>query len=146
MEIVVDHPPIYDELCQAFPIAGKPMIFAWGGRIFNPHCIAVPPILVAHEAVHGMRQGSDIEGWWRRYIDDPAFRLDEEVRGHLAEYEYLLRTNGYPNRNARRRALRATAKRLASPVYRYRTTTAQAERLLKTAPLDGGAIYPRRDT
>lgn len=136
MEIVVDCPPIYDELCRAFPIAGKPMIFAWGGRIFNPQNILVLPILIAHETVHGVRQAGDIEGWWRRYIDDAAFRLDEEVRGHLAEYEYLLRTGGRPDRNARRRALRATAKRLASPVYQCRTTTAQAVRLLKTLPLD----------
>ena len=134
MEIVFDFPPIYDELCQAFPIADKQMLFSWGGRIFNPRHIEVPLILIAHERVHGMRQGSDIKGWWRRYIDDPEFRLAEAVQGHLAEYRHLL--GEHPSRPTRRRALKATAKRLVNPLYCYRVTLADSEHLLKRAILE----------
>lgn len=115
-EIVYDYPPIYDELVKAFPIRGKSIIFSWGDRLYVPNGETVTPELLAHEAAHGERQLGDIEGWWRRYIDDAGFRLQEELVAHRAEYAYLLR---HGNRRDRRIALKRTAKRLAAPIYRY---------------------------
>ena len=131
MEIVIDFPPIYDELKVAFPRIGRDVIFAWNSKIYNPYNVSIPRCLIAHEAAHGRRQGNDVQGWWRRYIDEKEFRLVEETFGHFAEMGSLLGLN--PNRQMKRRLLRSTAKRLASPLYRYDISQKQAYVLLKDA-------------
>lgn len=116
MKIVIDKPPIYDEIVAAFPQAkDRDVIFAWGGTIYNPGNIAVGPELMAHELVHGARQKDDIRGWWRRYIDDPMFRLKEEVQAHKAEFARA--ALGVKDRNRRARILSVTATRLSAPLY-----------------------------
>ncbi len=129
MEIVIDYPPIYNELEIAFPRIDRGVIFAWGSKIYNPSNVSIPQHLIAHERAHARRQGGDIDGWWRRYIDEKEFRLIEEVIGHMVEMKYLLGPN--PNRTMKRQILRSTAKRLASPLYRYGISRAQAHVLLK---------------
>ncbi|HEC62380.1 MAG TPA: hypothetical protein ENI27_09055 [bacterium] len=129
MEIVFDFPPIYDEIRSAFPIAGRGVIFAWGNKIYNPNRVYIPLQLIAHERVHGRRQGSDVHGWWRRYIDEKEFRLIEETLAHIVEMKYLLGPN--PNRQMRRQIVRSTSKRLANPLYRYGISRVQAQVLLK---------------
>ncbi|KKK67299.1 hypothetical protein LCGC14_2955440, partial [marine sediment metagenome] len=73
-----------------------------------------------------------IEQWWRDYIDRPAFRLDEEIVAHQAEYAALLRTNS--NRHARRGHLKQLSRRLSGPLYCFMTTTAAAKKLLLAGP------------
>lgn len=118
--IVRDYPPIYPEIAAAFDLEGKlscfKPIFSWGDLIYNPHGVKLHPCLIAHEAVHGIRQRENVSGWWRRYIDDPNFRLEEEVLAHVAEYRS--RAAG-KSRNERRWLMVQTAKRLAAPLYCY---------------------------
>ncbi len=128
VRIVHEPPPLFDEIDAAFKVAGQPVIFAWGHRIYNPERIEIPPQLISHEAVHGHRQGRDIEGWWRRYIDEPAFRLAEEIPAHQAEY--LAMVELAINRNERRRALKTVAKRMAGPLYGALITASQARATL----------------
>ncbi len=116
-QIIIDLPPMFDEIDAVFKVKGKPVIFAWGDRIYNPMNIVVPAELLAHEEVHGTRQVEMLGGvteWWKRYIDSPKFRLAEEVQAHWAEY-HVLATLG--NRQQRKAALKETAARLASPLY-----------------------------
>lgn len=128
MREVFDHPPLFALIDAKFHVAGKPIIFSWGGIVYNPQRIEIPPALWAHEAVHGARQGGGIEAWWRRYIDDPVFRLVEEIPAHRAEYRQMLAECG--NRRARRSYLRQMAKRLAGPLYGRMVTPAAARRLI----------------
>lgn len=116
MRIVIDRPPLFDQIDARFGVAGKPVVFAWGDRIYNPMGVSIPAELLAHEAVHGAQQGDDIEGWWRRYCNDDAFRLDQEIPAHQAEYRAFCERPGR-DRRARRLFLRAIAKRLSSPLY-----------------------------
>ena len=131
MPIVFDYPPLFDEIDARFHIGIKGVIFAWGALIYNPQRIDVPPQLIAHESVHGARQGRDIEGWWHRYIDDPVFRLTEEIPAHRAEYRILLGMAS--NRQQRRAAAKVVAKRMASPLYGHLVTRARALHILKAA-------------
>lgn len=133
MEVVRDYPPNYEAIAARFPvIRGKPILFAWGDRIYNPRGGIVSSALQAHEAVHGRRQGADIEGWWERYLEDDRFRFEEELAAHRAEYEYLIQ-EGAGNRQARRSAMRIVARRLASPMYGRLATRSEIETLLKGA-------------
>jgi hypothetical protein len=136
MQIVFREPPLFDLIDEQFHVKGKDVIYAWGDQIFNPAHIKIGPELLAHEAVHGARQmafGGPIV-WWRRYLIDPEFRLQEELPAHRAELEILLEMA--KNRNERRYWAKAIAKKLSSPMYGRMTTTAKAVRLLN----NGGAV------
>lgn len=133
MRVIRDRPPMFDEIDAKFKVRGMPVLFAWGDRIFVPSgSLVVEPHLMAHEEVHGGRQGHDEPGiiaWWRQYLDDPAFRLDEEVLAHRAEYHCLLRNGG--GRQARRRHLAVTAARLAAPLYGRLISIVDAKKVLE---------------
>lgn len=115
MKIVPGYPPNIDEIDAAFHVKGKPIIYAYGAVIYSACGATVGPEKIVHESVHGVRQGSDVEGWWRRYIADPAFRLAEEIPAHVAEY--LAMREAGPNRAGRRRALKIIASNLSAPLY-----------------------------
>jgi hypothetical protein len=120
MSVVEEFPPNYAEIREAFPAAAASaaVIFAWGPTIYNPHRIAIDPHLHAHERVHGFVQHPAEGGpgpWWRRYIDDPEFRLAQEVeayRTQLGSYSALCL-----DRERRHRYARALAGHLSGPLY-----------------------------
>lgn len=129
MRVVEDYPPLWDEINARFHLDGWRPILAWGDIIYNPTGIVVTPSLMAHEAVHGRRQAGDIEGWWRRYMEDAAFRLAEEIPAHRAEYQVALA--GAANRNARRATEKLVAKRLSGALYGRMITLPAARRLIR---------------
>lgn len=119
MRIIKAYPPIWSKIAARFPyIKGKQgILYAWGDRLFNPSGIKIGPAVIAHEEVHGERQCGDCIGsdriyeWWDRYLNDDAFRLDEEVRAHHAEWAVLAMAGaGWDT-------LEALARRLSSPLY-----------------------------
>lgn len=129
MKIVIAKPPMFEEIDAKFKIADKDVIFAWGDRIFNPKNLTLPPAIIAHECVHGERQGRDVEFWWRRYIEDEKFRLDEEVLAHRAEYLSLVNQFG-GDRNTRRRALAHVGLKLCHPIYGRMVSLSEAKKLI----------------
>lgn len=136
MIVKVERPPLFEEIAAAFPLArdNPNVIFAWGDTIYVPGGGKVSPELYAHEAVHGERQGSDVEGWWRRYIAEPAFRLDEEIPAHIAQYRTFCVNHTTGNlRNQCRLYLHHVAKSLASPLYGGLIRYDDARKLLKQA-------------
>jgi hypothetical protein len=116
MRVVEELPPLYPEILKAFPaVARLKPIFSWGATIYNPHRIAIDDGFMVHEGVHAMRQSDNPEAWWRRYISDAPFRLEEEFLAHLAEYRW--RISAARNRHERRALLVQIAARLSSPLY-----------------------------
>jgi hypothetical protein len=130
MKILNDYPPNFKAIDAAFRTFGKPVIYAFGGFIYNPTHMTIPPELMAHETVHGQRQGDNPLGWWEQYLGDMNFRIVEELLAHRAEYTYLAERG---NRHQRRSALLRTARRLAGPLYGEMMTKKQAGVLLKRA-------------
>lgn len=132
MKIVNSIPPLFEEIDAAFNIRSKPVIFAWGDKIYAPHQQGeLPKALLAHEAVHGQRQiaySGGVEAWWRRYIAEPRFRLDEEIPAHKAELAHLLTKAKGPSMRAH--VLSVTARRLAAPLYGNLITIADAKKAL----------------
>jgi hypothetical protein len=133
MQIVVEKPPIYDDIAAVFSTieTAKP-IFAWGSIIYNPWAHQLGEELIAHEEMHGVRQTSwsphvgfgikqdepKIRQWWRDYLASPSFRLEEEIPAHRAEYRQLLRMHGN-TMPKRKRWLLHVARRLRNPLYQY---------------------------
>ena len=138
MIVLHEPPPLFDEIVGRFKLQlGAEIIFAWGQVIYNPTNVDIPPQLIAHEEKHGQRQHGNPEGWWRRYLVDDMFRLEEEVHAHIAEYQHLIGPDSI--RNQRRSALKETAKRLAAPLYDFGplVTRKTATELLKSAMGEG---------
>lgn len=135
MKIINDYPLIYDEIDAAFGVRKlRGVIFCWGDIIYAPGGGVITPSLIAHEEVHSRRQGSDVLGWWRRYIGDAEFRLSEEIPAHQAEYWHVAEG---ANRATRRRALKIVAKKLAAPLYGKIITLNDAKKIIAIdKPLD----------
>ncbi len=110
-------PPNHAEIVKVFPGARSPsVVFAYAPDIYAPGGTNLPPSLVAHEQAHIDRQILiGVEEWWARYLVDKAFRYDEEVIAHAAEYKHLI--ENAPNRQQRRAALKFVAKKLTLPLY-----------------------------
>jgi hypothetical protein len=129
MIVRLEYPPMIKEIDEAFHVIGKPIIYAWGDTIYNPMKVPMYPQYFGHEAVHGMRQGEDIEGWWRRYIADPEFRLNEEIPAHMVEYAVF--RDRHKDRNQRSGYMHKVARKLASPLYGSLITYKDAKALLE---------------
>ncbi len=115
-EIVIERPPNFERIAAAFPDASKPgVLFAYGGKIYNPTGGVVPHALLKHEQVHLDRQ-SQPDQWWEKYLIDSEFRYREELLAHVAEY--TAQVHGL-DRNHKAKLLMATAARLVAPLYNY---------------------------
>lgn len=136
MRVIVAYPPMFEEIAAAFPTARKPgVIFSWGETLYNPSGRDIKPQLMAHEAVHSQRQGTtdaSIREWWKAYINDPAFRLEEELLAHRAEFRAMRAST--KDRNARERELDEIARRLASPLYGALLSYRQARHFVVVTP------------
>jgi hypothetical protein len=128
VRIEIGRPPLWAEINAEFNVAGKGVLFCWGNTIYNPDRIDVRTALVAHEETHSKQQGDDVEGWWRRYIADPAFRLSQEIPAHQREFAFVCWDGA--NRKKRRGYLDNVARRLASPLYGGLVDFTQAKALI----------------
>lgn len=127
--IVKDFPPNYDELRTRFnPPPGT--VYAYGDTIYAPHLSAsgLPGHLIVHETVHfgQQRAAGGPDAWWRRYIDDPAFRLEQELEAYRAQYRSVAQLP----RPERREILAHICKSLASRMYGGIVTKDQARQLV----------------
>lgn len=142
MEIVVAQPPNFDEIVRVFPFAGNHgVIFTFGQTIYNPSAVQVSPALRSHESVHAQRQGTDPAGWWASYLDDPKFRLEEELIAHRAEYRAF--RSWTKDRNAVARELDLIARRLSGPLYGGLLSHAAARRFI-VVDVDPSAVAKQR--
>lgn len=119
MKIVQDKPPNFPALRAFFGpvIERKGVIFTYGDTIYNPFPSgAIPRWIIFHEAVHSQRQGSKAAEWWGHYLEEKAFRFNEELIAHQMEYHAFCKEPGIRRFN-RRQALHEIASRLSGPLY-----------------------------
>lgn len=136
MRIVNAYPPNIEAIDAAFKVKGQPILYAYGDKIFNPAAVNVPPHLIVHEEVHGDRQGTDVDGWWDRYIADPEFRLAEELPAHVAEFKALCaaqRHRWVSERSMRRVIASDMARKLAAPLYGNLISVSEAKKAILAA-------------
>ena len=116
MKIKNTLPPIYDALVKAGMRPSADTIYAYGDTIYVPSGQHIPEDLIVHEETHCKQQAGDPDAWWSRYIDDPYFRIDQEVEAYANQYRYVCR-NMIRDRNARARFLTKLSSVLSGPVY-----------------------------
>lgn len=125
-----EKPPMYEICAKYFGAdwdAGT--IFAYGDTIHGKGINRITPDVYAHEAVH-MRQQEiygDKDNWWKRYLGDADFRLNQELEAYKAQIQYALE---HYDRDYRRQ-LRKHIYRSLSALSGGTITYDQAETLLK---------------
>lgn len=128
MKIIKAYPPNFVQIRTAFPqvVGRQGILYAWGDRVYNPSGVNVPWWLHEHEETHGKRQlegfGSDllsedtmIHSWWNTYIEEPDFRLQEEIPAHQAEWRVFKSIR--LNHKDQKTYLLRMAERLSGPLY-----------------------------
>lgn len=134
MKVTTTKPPIYDEANKLFKLEENKMaaIFTYGDTIHNPFGCALTPELIRHEETHMEQQDGHPEVaaiWWKRYLQDPQFRLDQEAEAYGMQYKMLCQS--VKDRNARARYLYQIAGHLCGPMYGNLVTHVEAQRLIK---------------
>ena len=116
MEIVFAPPPNINKILARFNLAGKTVVFSYGGKLYNPMRGVVEPHLMVHEEVHARQQKEfgGAEEWWNKYLSSDSFRLNQELEAYQVQYRYVSETCG---RQIRRKFLRKIAKDLSGVMY-----------------------------
>ena len=135
MQTRFGYPPNYLEIKKRLRPPPN-AIFCYGDTVYMPAGGELTLPLAAHENVHRLRQGDQVEAWWACYLMDVLFRIKEELLAHVAEYTEVLAHN--PNRHTRRRYMKMMCRRLSGPMYGRGISMVEA----KTALTDG--VFPER--
>ena len=132
MKIVPQLPPniaaIKDRF--GFRVLNPGVVFTYGDVIFNPSKVVLPPWIVYHEQTHSEQQGSSPEEWWKRYLIDDTFRLDQELLAHQVEWAVFYKLHP-SQRGLRQHTLSILAKRLSGPLYGHMIPFGEARRFIK---------------
>jgi len=114
--------PLLEEVSKVFPI-NKYTIFTYGENYYTNYNLT--PDLLEHEKTHTIQQLQlSPELWWRMYLDDPKFRLAQELQA----YKHQIRSI-----NDREKRFRVTLKCIedvCSDLYGNIITKSEARRIL----------------
>lgn len=132
MIVTNEIPPIYGKLLEVFNVKWEDGILITVGEtvycndldVFNKR-----PDLFVHEKCHAVQQrklGSS--QWWKKYLEDPEFRFQEEVTAYFAQAKYV--KEKIKDRNQRFPILNGMCKDLSGKMYGEMMTYQAAWRLL----------------
>lgn len=87
MRVLHENPPILKSILEAGLKPGGNTVFTYGDVIYNPNGGKIDQTLMKHEETHSKQQGNDPKGWWKRYLADVDFRLEQEVEAYRVQYQ-----------------------------------------------------------
>lgn len=128
VDIVKGWPPNIVEITESFNLP-KGVIFTYGNTIYNPSGDQLSQALLEHEFVHVRQQADKPEAWWGKYLDDPEWRLEQELEAHRAEWKTFYRSTF--SREKRAQYLWGISCRLAGPMYGGLLTIKEARERIK---------------
>lgn len=117
MKILYTFPPNFDEIANKFPVRPN-TVFTYGDTLYSPLKQTLPADLIVHEGVHIEQQITGPfkpDDWWRNYIDDPGFRLNQELEAYREQYRFVCEK--VKDRNMRAKFLNLIASDLSSAMY-----------------------------
>lgn len=144
MKIVNERPPewIMTGCLSQFRVNVNNTFWAYGDVIYNPGGITIREDILAHEAQHGVQQ-SNTEGgpdaWWKRYLAEPRFRLEQEADAYGVQYRWFCAR--YKDRNQRNKFLVMIAGQLSGPLYQVAVSPLQARQMIEV--LAGQRMLPK---
>ena len=128
MQVLNKWPPNIAEIQKVFPVSQFNPVFTYGNTLYNPTGGRIPPDLIAHEEIHEKQQAKmGAENWWKLYLENKSFRLEQEAEAYRRQYEYG--QSNY-NRQQRKSLYHEILKHLSSALYGNLITIKQAKELI----------------
>lgn len=121
-----------DGCLSQFRVNVEHTFWTYGNAIYNPGGFEIPDHIVAHEEQHSVQQAGYPGGkdaWWKAYLTDPRFRLEQEAEAYGAQVRFYRKR--VKDRNARVRFLYNVASQLSGPLYQLSVTHAQAMAMIE---------------
>lgn len=121
-----DQPPVWGTLQERYGVSWDRTVVAYGDTIHSAR-LPLPADIEVHERVHLRQQGYTQAGaavWWKKYLDDPQFRYEQELEAYRAQYQFLRKT--VKDRNALTQRTHKLAQLLSSPMYGEVVTLSEA--------------------
>lgn len=129
IRIVVSNPPVYDAIIKAGMKPSKNAFYTYGKAIYNPSGVEIPNYIIEHEKVHIRQQGNNFKSWWRRYLRDYTFRINQEAEAYAKQYDFMCKE--YKDPNKRNIILIDLARILSSPTYGEMIKSSQSYSMIK---------------
>ena len=130
MKVKKETPPNYIAIAKVFPnLELSTTLFCYGDTIYNPGGKDITPDLEIHEDTHRKQQGLTPDLWWDKYLEDPQFRLSQEIEAYGAQYNFACKAIDEIRGTNRMKkwALEGMAKALSNSMYGNIITMAEAE-------------------
>lgn len=89
MELVKGLPPNIKEIQEVFGETPKEVVFTYGSKVYIQDMETIPDHIKIHETVHIKQQNNDPEGWWKKYLSDQVFRLQEEIEAYGTQFAWV---------------------------------------------------------
>lgn len=129
MKILIEKPPIWKEANELFKLEELNLgtIFTYGDVLYNPFNVNITLDLIAHEEKHAEQQEHNdvVAGlWWKRYLSDPLFRIEQETEAYAAQYRCICKAA--KDRNKRARELNELGRILSGKMYGNAVTQNEA--------------------
>lgn len=88
MAVIHSYPPNINEINLVLPTSDK-NVFSYYPDVYVPSGKELDPDLMLHENIHLEQQKAiGVENWWRKYLTDPQFRLEQELASFSAQLTY----------------------------------------------------------
>ena len=153
MKIVNAEPPewIMKGCLDKFRVNVGQTVWTYGDTIFNPGGGPVSDHVFAHESQHGAQQanrelmlqyiepteriddeklaGKMRDAWWREFLANPRFRLEQEAEAYGAQYRFYCER--VKDRNRRALFLVQLARMLSGPLYQVAVSAQQARKMIE---------------
>lgn len=133
IEIAIAKPPklVWDGCHKHFDIDDANTVYTHGGTLYNPADNYIDRPLLVHESIHAKQQNATDGGpdaWWKRYLEDPVFRVIQEAEAYGAQYvEYCAL---HRDRNQQARFLHFIVSALSSDMYRVNMSYSDAKKAI----------------
>lgn len=134
VQISKSFPPNYQDMLRAFPECEKrKAIFAYDNVIYNPFDVYLTVDVIIHETIHFAQQKREysVDDWYMKYLNDEAFRLEQEVEAYRAQYAFVAKR--LKDRNELSWYLGTLAESLSSGLYGALVTRSEARALIAKA-------------
>lgn len=131
MQVILENPPNIDDIKKVFTI-NDTTVFTYGDIIYNPNNCPLDIPIRAHEELHSRQQGDDPEGWWRKYLDNVEFRMEQELAAY--QVQFWMQCRIIKNRDVRALNLQKLAETFGGGMYGAMIPLSEAKRLISWKP------------
>lgn len=128
MQVKTEFPPNIEDIKNVFTI-NDTTVFTYGSDLFNPHNCPLDIPIMEHEALHSRQQGDDPAGWWKKYLEDVEFRMEQELAAY--QIQYFVQCKFVKNRDIRALNLTKLAQTFGGGMYGITIPLKEAKRLIQ---------------